>query len=367
MNLLIPGEYHVDTSELVQRLRKGHHGVRLDREAWDRLITWIDLNAPCHGTWRDVHAYPSGSARRRAELCKLYGGPADDPEAVADTPRPPVQPIVPSPLPKATAAGAGGWPFDAGEARRRQAADGPSELALDLGGSVTMKLVRIPAGAFVMGDVRGEPDERPVGRAAIPRAFWMGRFEVTNEQFRRFDPTFDCGHYVKLHARDDDRGLGLNAPRQPAVRVSWQQAMAFCRWLSGRTRREISLPTEAQWEYACRAGTDTPLFYGGLDADFSRWANVGDASYALRKTVTGGVEHLDPAGRALCDKRFSDKSAVTATVGKYRPNAAGRRVVRGGSFFDRPRRCRSAIRRDYPAWQRVFDVGFRVTCASAVR
>ncbi|MGB2820293.1 MAG: formylglycine-generating enzyme family protein, partial [Phycisphaerae bacterium] len=77
VSLLTPGEYHADTSELIQMLSKGHSGVRLDRQALGRLVTWIDLNAPCHGTWRDVHAYPSDSPKRRMELRKLYGGPAD--------------------------------------------------------------------------------------------------------------------------------------------------------------------------------------------------------------------------------------------------------------------------------------------------
>jgi formylglycine-generating enzyme required for sulfatase activity len=123
---------------------------------------------------------------------------------------------------------------------------------------------------------------------------------------------------------------------------------------------------------------------------------MGDKAYAGRKVVTGGLHHLDPQGRALCDVRFDDGAPVTAPVGSYRPNAwglhdmhgnaaewtrttykpypyregdgrnegtaKGPKVVRGGSFFDRPRRCRSALRRDYVPWQRVFDAGFRVVC-----
>jgi len=396
VSLLVPGEYHADTSELIQMLRKGHQGVRLDREAWDRLVTWIDLNAPCHGTWGDVYPFPTNAHQRRMELRKLYGGPAEDPEAIPEIFRPPVRPVKPAPLAKPKMVKAPGWPFDARTARQRQAVAGPREKAIDLGGGVMMKLVRIPAGEFVMGDAAGEPDERPLARVAIPRAFWMGACEVTNEQLRRFDPTFDCTYYGKLHARSDDKGLPLNGPKQPAVRVSWKQAMAFCRWLSERAAATFTLPTEAQWEWACRAGSATPLSYGDVDADFSRSANVGDKAYAGMKIVTGGLPHLDPQGRALCDTRFNDRAPVTATVGSYRPNAwglhdmhgnaaewtrstyrpypyreddgrneptaRGRKVVRGGSFFDRPRRCRSAIRYSYPPWQRVFNVGFRVVC-----
>ena len=163
----------------------------------------------------------------------------------------------------------------------------------------------------------------------------------------------------------------------------------------------MTLPTEAEWEYACRAGTATALHYGQLDADFSRWANVGDEAFSKGydregKQVTGGLEHLALEGAALADGRFHDRSIVTAPVGSYKPNAwglydmhgnaaewtrtvykpypyreddgrndpasSGRRVVRGGSFFDRPKRCRSAFRLSYPPWQRVFNVGFRVIC-----
>ena len=393
--MLVPGEYHADTSELVQILRKGHHGVRLGREAWDRLVTWIDLNAPCHGTWADVHRHPTDAHQRRMALRKLCGGPPDDPEHVPAVPRPALRPAPPGPLPKPANATAAGWPFDAAEARRRQAAAGPRQRKIDLGEGVSMKLVRIGAGAFVMGDDAGADDERPSCRVAIDRPFWMGACEVTNEQYRRFDGAFDPGRYVKLHARADDRGLPLNAPKQPAVRVSWRQAAAFCRWLSGRAGLRVALPTEAQWEYACRAGSAAAMSYGPADADFSKHANMGDKAYLLR-VVTGGVEHLDPAGRALCAAGCNDGAPVTAPVGSYRPNAwglhdmhgnaaewtrsawrpypyragdgrndavpAGRKVVRGGSFYDRPRRCRSGLRSDFPAWQRVFNVGFRVVC-----
>ncbi len=174
----------------------------------------------------------------------------------------------------------------------------------------------------------------------------------------------------------------MNAPDQPVVRVSWDQAMAFCRWLSERTGRRFTLPMESQWEYACRAGTMTPLYYGESDADFAPWANLADLSFG------------DPDA-TLSEHRFKDGFAVTAPVGRFGPNAWGlydmhgnaaewtastyrtygtdgtdttndeRRVVRGGSFFDRPQRCRSAFRLDYLSWQRVFNVGFRVVCDDA--
>jgi formylglycine-generating enzyme required for sulfatase activity len=393
VSLLTAGEYHADTSELIQILAKGHHGVKLDTEARDRLVTWIDLNAPCHGTWGDVHPYPSNAAKRRADMRKLVGGPSDDPEAKSPACRLKTLPAKPTPLAKPKLVRVSGWPFDAVEARRKQTASGPTSRVLDLGGGVKMTLARIPSGQFVMGSINGDADETPTARVQIDRPFFMGAYEVTHEQFRRFAPEFSAGYYAKLHNRADDQGIRLDAPTQPVVRVSWEQATAFCRWLSKRTNLRVTLPSETQWEWACRAGTATPLSYGKSSADFSRWANVADKSY-VRKNVTGGVEHLDPAGRALADTRFSDGNPVTAPAGSYRPNAWGlfdmhgnaaewtqttyrlqaskpaagpaaqinRKVVRGGSFFDRPDRCRSALRTGYPKWQRVFNVGFRVVC-----
>jgi formylglycine-generating enzyme required for sulfatase activity len=411
VSLLVPGEFHADTSPLIQMLRKGHQGVFLDAEAFDRLITWIDLNAPCHGTWGEVYPIPDGAHERRLQLRRQFGGPTEDLEATAHLPQPSAPPVAPAVPPQALKPVGGypqpmlleGWPFDAPEAARRQrAAGGAVEKTLDLGGGVRMKLVRIPAGAFIMGDVTGDEDEMPLSPVAVRQAFWMGACEVTNAQFRCFDRAYDPAYYAKRHERPDDQGLLLNRPDQPAVRVSWEQAMAFCRWLSAKAGAAITLPTEAQWEYACRAGSGVAFSFGETSADFSPWANVGDRAFAsgwrdaAGKSATGGLEHLALEGAGMANIRFDDRAVVTAPAGQYRSNAwglfdmhgnaaewtrsiykpypydpadgreevcsDGRRVVRGGSFFDPPRRCRSAYRLSYPPWQRVFNVGFRVIC-----
>jgi len=452
VGLLVPGEYHADTSELIQMLSKGHHNVQLDNEAWERLITWIDLNGPCHGTWGEVSPIPDGADQRRRELSRLYGGPEDDPEEIPEIHRLSIE---------STPAAENGCPAtfevvdaridarpwnsklglpassfdtsfdndkpvssrhvfdDAKETRRRQRADGVFEKTIDLGG-VKMKLVRIPAGKFVMGEANGQADERPPSLVSISQDFWMGVCEVTNEQYHRFDPDHESGYFTKRFQGPDGPGLSLAGPSQPVVRVSWEQALAFCRWLSAKSGLKFTLPTEAQWEYACRADSQRPLSYGDVDTDFSRWANVADKSLSVRPGPTGGLESnivahfgkgiLESAvsgGNVLCDIRFDDGTVATANVGSYQPNAWGlydmhgnacewtittyksypyspddglplrltsqdvaagydypnmaeRKVVRGGSWCDRPKRCRSAFRLSYPAWQRVHNVGFRV-------
>ena len=424
VGLLVPGEYHADTSELIQMLSKGHYNIRLDKEAWDRLVTWIDLNGPCHGTWSEVGPIPDGADRRRRELSRLYGGAKDDPEQVPEIRRASIEPISPGPMPetKPQIPEVAGWPGGLGfqpkipgagcpthEARHRQRAAGVFERTIELGGAVTMKLVRIPAGRFVMGDVNGQVDERPPAPVSIGRDFWMGACEVTNGQYHGFDPDHDSGYFTKRFQGPDGPGLSLAGANQPVVRVSWQQALGFCRWLSQKTGMKFTLPTEAQWEYACRAGSQGPLSYGAEAGSFSAWANVADKSLSVRPGPTGGLESnitahfgkgiLESAvygGNVLCDVRFDDGAVATADVGIYRPNAwglydmhgnacewtrttyrpypyetndgrdypdnEGRKVVRGGSWYDRPERCRSAFRLSYPAWQRVHNVGFRVVC-----
>jgi formylglycine-generating enzyme required for sulfatase activity len=407
VSLLAPGLYHADTSPLVQLLKKGHHDTALDAEAWSRLVTWIDLNAPCHGTWGEAFPLPEGIHARRMALRQQFGGQADDPEKVVHpTSRIRAPATIPG-APPASGATARAEPVSnfksqISDLSTRAGAAAFREQEVDLGGGVTLKLVPVAAGEFLMGDANGQPDERPLARVAITQPFWMGAFEVTNEQFRRFNASFDARYYGKRHARPDDQGLPLNAPRQPAIGVSWHDAMAFCQWLSQRTGRRFTLPTEAQWEWACRAGNAAPLAFGGVDADFSPWANLADASFRAglmedgNRQQSGGLEHLMLDGADLSDARGNDRAIVTAPVGSFRANAwglfdlhgnaaewtrsecrpypyrdddgrnavatGGRRVVRGGSFFDPPPRSRSAGRLDYPAWQRVFNVGFRVVC-----
>ena len=400
LHVLPPGEFHANTTELIQMLRKGHHGVTLDRDARDRLSTWIDLNAPCHGTWQEILGLERTREdhARRQELRRLYAAVDDDPEAIPESTPVNIRPVVPDPIAQDAAepVECQDWPFDAAEASRRQvAAAGTTVRAIELGDGLRMELVLVPAGQFVMGDPRGLADERPLARVSIDKPFWMGRFEVTNEQYALFAPSHDSRHEHGTASFNSLRATGplLNQPKQPVVRISWKDAMAFCDWLSERSRLTVTLPTEAQWEYACRAGTTTPFSYGDLDTDFSSWANMADATINTWATYNEKRRSADQVPR---DTRFDDHALVTAEVGSYGANAWGlhdmhgnvwewtrsayelycyhhgddqnslarwnSRVVRGGSWYDRPKRCRSSFRLDYPAWQKVYNVGFRVVC-----
>jgi len=343
-------------------------------------------------------------------LALKYGGSKDDPEAI---PRQPSGALAPragnagkerhasarasssseaAPYAVQTAALAD-WPLEPASAKRRQQGAGVWEKTVELGSGVSLRMVRIPPGEFLMGDDAGSPDERPVTRVHIDRPFWISACEITNQQYRLFDPEHFSGYFMKRSLSVDGPGVDLNQPQQPVLRVSWVQAMEFCRWASARTGLRFSLPTEAQWEYACRAGTGGPFSFGSLEADFARHANMADISIGRYYTTTGGIPVLLPIPH---EQRCDDGNLAAARVGLYTPNAwglydmhgnaaewtlstyrpypyrkddgrnttnhEGRKVVRGGSFCDRPARCRSSFRLDYPSWQRVHNVGFRVVC-----
>ena len=396
---LTPLEFHADTSLLVQMLRKGHHNVKLDAEGWDRLITWIDLNVPAYGAFSEGHKIPGDYEQRRFQSKKLYAGVEEDIETLPPLPpRPPFVKPAPSPSRPAPVT-IPNWPISSEDAARRQAALGSTDLRLELDNGAVIQLKWIPAGEFVMGDVNGDENEFPMTRVKIAKPFYMAATEVTAEQFQQFDPAHRNGYY-DMHYKDQVKPgyLMETSPKFPAIRVSWQQAMEFCQWLSAKTGRKISLPTEAQWEWACRAGTQTPFYYGTLDSDFGTYANLADATVSQM-----AVKGVNPQPVANPDRfwdylpkeaRFNDGVLHLADVGRYRANAwglhdmignvgewtrdnyrpypystdaasgdaskDGRKVVRGGSWSERPKESRASSRLDYPAWQRVYNVGFRV-------
>ena len=119
--------------------------------------------------------------------------------------------------------------------------------------SLGVKLIRIAPGSFVMGSDDGDWDEQPVHQVTITRPFLIATTEVTNVQYEQFDPSHRKYRGARGVSNDDDEAV---------VCVSWHDAMAFCKWLSRKEGKPYRLPTEAEWEYACRAGTSHDVPYG---------------------------------------------------------------------------------------------------------
>lgn len=128
--------------------------------------------------------------------------------------------------------------------------------------SLGMKFVRIEPGSFYMGEEDGDLDEKPVHKVNITNSFYMGTTQVTNEQYEQFDPEHKHLRGKRGFSEKDDEAV---------IFVSWFDAVKFCKWLSEKEGLPYRLPTEAEWEYACRAGTETKYFTGDeLPAEFHK-------------------------------------------------------------------------------------------------
>jgi len=244
------------------------------------------------------------------------------------------------------------------------AAEPEKALRLDLGGGVKLEAVLVPAGEFQMGSPSSEKErqkcETPVHKVRITRPFHMGKFEVTNAQYRRFRP----GH----HSRH------LDGPDQPVLFVSWHDADAFCRWLSARAKRNVRLPTEAEWEYACRAGTTTRFHTGNAaggvmnSADLAEAGWTGGSSKGRSRPVgqkapnAFGLHDMHGNAWEWCADWFADDYyARSPAADPAGPKSGRAKVLRGGSYFYWVwHYCRSAHRYRFRPDARECVTGFRV-------
>lgn len=415
-----PTEYDPDVSYLIQLLRSGHGGGHLDPQSWERLYTWIDLNAPMFGRWQDVFTKnPLPNHQQRISVRKMYGGIEDDPEFMPTE----AVDLGVATIPPSTAVASMpkclNWPFTVEKARKRQIDHSAGIRKTVKIENLEINMVWIPSGEFVMGSAIGRPNERPANCVKIPRGYWMLENEVSNELFALFDKIHDSRYFSMGGMNMQTRGIAMNQPRQPVTRVSWESAMSFAKWFSTETGLKFNLPTEAQWEWACRAGSEQAFWYGDFSVDFAPYENLADASM---RRCTDDVQKI--AARHLGDARFDDGSIVpvpmnsivkdlssaqrrqivtegykmssTKSLPPFKPNPWGlyhmhgnvaewtisqdrpypytnddgrndpsgdtRRIVRGGSFADVPEACQASTRISYRPWQRVYNVGFRLIC-----
>jgi formylglycine-generating enzyme required for sulfatase activity len=270
-----------------------------------------------------------------------------------------------------------------------------------------MKLALIPAGKFTMGSPRSEQgrgeNEGPQHEVEITRPFYMGAYSVTRTEFAMF---VEAARYTTEAEQDGKGGWGYDrakrkfvltrrytwrntgfgqTDRHPVVNVTWRDAVKFCEWLSKKEGKVYELPTEAEWEYACRAGATTRFWCGDSDDSLKGVANVRDQSCKVVLAAGALPEPFEP---------WHDGFPFPSPVGIFRANPWGlydmhgnvaqwcadrygpysegqkndlkalrgaeHRVLRGGAWSDPARDCRSARRADVDPGERGASWGFRV-------
>jgi len=267
--------------------------------------------------------------------------------------------------------------------RRRQAVQFFVEpLTQDFG----IEMMQIPAGTFLMGSSENEldrlEDESPQHEVNVA-TFFMGKYPITQEQWRAVAELPQVERGMKA---DPSRFKG---DMRPVEQVSWYDAVEFCARLSQHTGREYRLPTEAEWEYACRAGTTTPFHFGEtITTDLANYRGTDDerqgssGSYGKGpkgeyRAETTPVDYFGVAnGFGLCDVhgniwewcedhwRINYRSAPTNGSAWLSDGDTARRVIRGGSWCFYPRLCRSACRDLNAPGSTNNYIGFRVVCSA---
>jgi len=255
------------------------------------------------------------------------------------------------------------WYSSASYSTANQEDSAPDSSTINLGG-ITIKFVWVPPGEFVMGDDR-YADEAPSHRVRITKGFWLGRCEVTNAQFRRFCPDHDSGMYG---------GRDLDGDDQPVVMVNWYEANAFCEWLGEEAEGSFRLPTEAEWEYACRAGTQSRFSFGDTPDRMGEYAwydqNSKHTSHPVgqKKENAWGLHDMHGNVFEWCAdwaaKGYSTRNPSRDPKG---PDAGEKRVLRGGGWAHFPEQCTVSSRFwAEPQFRQVF-YGFRVVFESEIR
>ena len=232
-----------------------------------------------------------------------------------------------------------------------------------------MKLVLIPAGESTMGSEDGDSDERPPHRVRITRPFFLGQHEVTVGQFRAF--VADSKYRTDAEKEGDDETWRSAFPSQtdehPVVCVTWDDAVAFCQWLSRKEGKAYRLPTEAEWEYACRAGTQTRYSFGddakGLSEHAWFLANSLSQAHAVGGKKPNAWGLYDMHGNV--SEWVADWYAGAYDGPSPRTDPPGApsgtmRVMRGGSWLGRPPFQCSVSREGLPPTERKNLIGFRI-------
>ena len=240
----------------------------------------------------------------------------------------------------------------------------------DLGNGVLLEMVEIPGGTFIMGSPDSEAErgsnESPQHQVTVP-SFYIGKYELTQAQYQVILGT-------KL--------VSVKGNNRPVERVSWNGAVEFCEKLSQKTGKKYRLPSEAEWEYACRAGTTTPFYFGeSITPDLVNYngnyayASAPKGKYRQQTTDVGtfppnafGLYDMHGNVWEWCQDDYKENYIDAPTDGSASTNqSASSKLLRGGSWYFNPVYCRSAYRLGRNADRLNINIGFRVACSGAAK
>ncbi len=401
MIVMLPYEYHANNSYLVQLLKNGHYGVELTDNEWRTLYNWIDYNVPDKGSLNALENHGCDQYTRRIELNKKYanGVYSDWRKQAKDyanylKSQPAIKPAKPN--------------FTEPNFKEVKAKNFPAEVTkgetkmVEVAPGVEIEFVKIPAGQFVMGENRKNSNAAPEFVATVDKAFWMSTKELSNAQVRAMMPDHFSRYYDQQWKDHVVEGYPADGDDQPAIRISWDKAMEYCKMMSEKTGLNVTLPTETQWEWAARAGSDSDYWYGDANTNFATKENLSDKQ--MLKMAVGRVDPkpmdkdfkwnnikwYDYFTYLPKDESVDDGNMLPANPGSYEANGFGLhdmlgnvaewtrsdyfphsekvtakseseyKVVKGGCWKTHPKDARVASRYQYHAWQSPYNVGVRL-------
>lgn len=395
MAVLQPYEYHASTSHLIRILEMGHHGVTLTDWEWSRLTQWIDYNAPEKGVYPMVLDYKGvAQCQRRTELHNKYAGglgvnwqkeledyskylaskPAEVPQKTASNKKKSSK--------KSKEIKVKGFPFSPDSKARKS-------RTVEIAKGVNINFVWVPSGEFVMGSNKGLSNHQPAHKATVEKGFWMAETEVTNQQYAVYTPEHNSRYVDQMWKDHTTNGIPANTPKQPVIRVSYNDITEWCAKMEKATGIKVTIPTETQWEWACRAGSDKPFWFGEMGSDYGKCENLADSTIWKLARMNSKSPYLPTYNFLPRDASVIDKEAIQTDAKKFKANPFGlysmhgnvaewsrspytdyatgkeigtekKYVVRGGSYFDPSKLSAAYSRKAYYPHQRVFNVGFRL-------
>ena len=243
----------------------------------------------------------------------------------------------------------------------------PTVITEILPKSILLEMVKIPAGSFLMGTEEAEvirlckeyeyekdwyKNEMPQYRVNL-QEFYLGKYPITQEQYQA--------------VIGNNPSKFKNNPKNPVETVSWDDAQAFCQKLSAKTGKKYRLPSEAEWEYACRAGTQTRYYFGNNEYQLGEYAwyrdNSGSKPHPVgqKKPNNWGLYDMHGNVWEWCEDGWHENyqnAPTDGTAWNENHSVTNPRVLRGGSWLNNPRNCRSAARFNFSS--RYAYNGFRV-------